>query len=417
MPFFSLIALALGVVLATSPARAQLPNFNFTAAAELPQCVTSCGLQILGSFNCTIGDPCYCAQSGPMVDALTSCVIKACPSEVEALKGAQFQASSCGFVPHQDEGPRARAVLIAFLVLATLFFFARLASRWPQWGGAGYRWDDGVATICYLPIVASVVCGLVMVHYGMGQDVWTLPIPYVLHWAKWFVASQPIYIFAAYFTKLSLLLLYLRIWPEADSTNHNFRLLCKALSWFLSLAAFAALMATVIGCTILCGWRYNNTSCINCAALAYYSGSMNAVLDIVIIILPVPRLLALQITMKQKLGIISCFLVGLVVTACAIVRLTELHKLNSVGNATWDYLPFTLWCGIELCCSMICCCMPAMAGFLRRCFESMTAGKGSCGLSHGDSGLGRPQKIKENNDSDVCIDMASLKPIAARETP
>lgn len=85
------------------------------------------------------------------------------------------------------KGPRARAVLIAFLVLATLFFFARLASRWPQWGGAGYRWDDGVATICYLPIVASVVCGLVMVHYGMGQDVWALPIPYVLHWAKVFI--------------------------------------------------------------------------------------------------------------------------------------------------------------------------------------------------------------------------------------
>lgn len=61
--------------------------------------------------------------------------------------------------------------------------------------------------------------------------------------------------------------------------------------------------------------------------------------------------------------------------------------------------------------------MPAMAGFLKRFFGTIAAGKSSRGLSHGDSALGRPEKIKENNDSDVCIDMASLKPIAAGETP
>lgn len=65
----------------------------------------------------------------------------------------------------------------------------------------------------------------------------------------------------------------------------------------------------------------------------------------------------------------ACFLVGFVVTACSIVRLTRVQGLQESRNVTWDFAPAGLWSLIEVYCSLICCCMPAMAGLIKRCWR------------------------------------------------
>ncbi|SMQ54023.1 unnamed protein product [Zymoseptoria tritici ST99CH_3D7] len=416
----SLFTLAFGAILTFSQVRAQIA-INLTSIAELPECITTCGTQVLPSLNCAIGAPCYCDQGGPVYSALTACVISKCKTTKEALKGQQFQANSCGWIPHKNAAPRLMAILIAFLTAATLFLIARLASRWPRWGGAGYGWDDIVAVLSFIPIAATFACGFGMIHNGLGQDVWTLPIPKVLTWELWFFSVQPIYVLSAYSVKTTLILLYLRVWRE-DASNRKFRLVCKGIGCFVVLAAIAAIMATTFGCVpIAAAWRYTNQAngaCINRVGLAYYSGSMNVILDIIIIILPIPKVLALKITTKQKIGLISCFLVGFAVTACAIVRLTTVHKVSNITNATWDFLTFAQWSGIELSMSMICCCMPAMAGFLKRCFRYMT-GKSSHESVQADKSLVQentlhPEKTYDSLHSEMSGDVASV-PTYARK--
>ncbi|SMQ48824.1 unnamed protein product [Zymoseptoria tritici ST99CH_3D7] len=334
----------------------------------------------------------------------------------DLLEEIRFQGSSCDWTIHQDAGLTAKAILITFLILATLIVSARLASRRSRWGGAGYRWDDGVAALIFIPIVGAFACGFGMIQNGLGRDVWTLTTPEVLRWSLWFFAEQPLWVFSAYFTKLSLLLLYLRIWKE-DSSTRNLRLLCKGIAWFLSIAACAMTMATILGCTpISAAWRLTNVAkgaCVNRPLLAYFAGALNAILDIVIIILPIPKVLALRVTMQQKLGLVSCFLVGFVVTAAAVVRLTQVHKLRKLTNITYDFVDFVYWCGIELSLSMICCCMPAMAGLLKRC-SKWVSGTSSQGLSKGDLDLVFPEKTYDSHYSDVSSDPASPAPVAAR---
>jgi hypothetical protein len=41
-------------------------------------------------------------------------------------------------------------------------------------------------------------------------------------------------------------------------------------------------------------------------ALGYTVGVFNAVLDVVIIVLPIPRLLKLEVSIRQKLGYVIC---------------------------------------------------------------------------------------------------------------
>lgn len=62
----------------------------------------------------------------------------------------------------------------------------------------------------------------------------------------------------------------------------------------------------------------------------------------------------------------SCFLVGFGVTAISIIRITSLSALTASRNPTYDFAAPGFWSLVEVYCSIICCCMPAFAGFLHR---------------------------------------------------
>jgi hypothetical protein len=116
---------------------------NLTAAAELPECIITCAVQVFPTLNCAIDSPCICESKGPVADALAACATEKCSSLRDVLASVKFQASSCGFRTDRNSGPTAGAVYIALFVVTTLFVITRLASRYPRWGGAGFRWDDG----------------------------------------------------------------------------------------------------------------------------------------------------------------------------------------------------------------------------------------------------------------------------------
>ncbi|SMY20669.1 unnamed protein product [Zymoseptoria tritici ST99CH_1A5] len=363
-----LFALLIGAITTITQVRAEI-SFNLTAAAELPECVVSCGLSVLPRFNCTIGTPCYCAQTGPVARTLTSCVNNGCEKASDALTGLHFQADSCGWRRDRNTGPENRRISIALFTLTTIFVVARCSSRWERLGGAGFWWDDAVAFICYIPIVAMFIAGQRMFDLGMGRDLWVVSIPDLLTWSKWFFAVQPLYVFEAYLIKLSLVLLYLRIWP-AESGNYKFRRLCKVIAVFLLLGVLSCIPATIFAChPILTALNKPNRAggaCIDRIALYYAVGGINVVLDIIVIVIPLPLLLKLRMSTLRRSGIISCFLVGFIVTACSIVRLTHLRQLTTIRNATYDFMSLLQWCLIEVESSMICCCMPAIAGLLKR---------------------------------------------------
>ncbi|SMQ55452.1 unnamed protein product [Zymoseptoria tritici ST99CH_3D7] len=365
----SLLFIAIGAITTILPVRAEV---NLTAAAALPECIVKCGLSVSTKHNCPIGAACSCDLDGPVSKDLAACVTNVhhgCKAWADVLSGLHYQADSCDSPTDRNKQPAVKKTGIALFVLSTLFIIARLASRWPRWGGAGFGRDDGLAVICWLPILALTIAGLISLNLGLGRDLWTLSVSNVKDWAKWFFVSQALYVFGAFFTKLSLVLLYLRIWQESPETR-TFRLTCKATGAILMLGGVACILATIFSChPITNAIRYTNRAggtCVNRIALAYSVGGINAVLDIVVIALPIPRLSKLTISLRQKMGIISCFLIGFTVTACTVVRLTHLHSLTTILNPTWDFVELNLWSLIEVNCSMISCCMPAMAGFVKR---------------------------------------------------
>lgn len=187
------------LVLLASCVNAALSPEAIDAALKLPSCVTQCAIDNLPRFNCTIGDPCYCAMSGPVEDAMASCVIGGCPSLGDALEGLKFQALTCDYRTDRNVGPLTSGVAYALFGLATLFLCARFLSRWPRLRGAGLSWDDGeylaskagngtdeitgVVLLCYVPVLGITVTMAYMQNFGAGKDMWTSDIDKVLKYA------------------------------------------------------------------------------------------------------------------------------------------------------------------------------------------------------------------------------------------
>jgi membrane-associated HD superfamily phosphohydrolase len=98
-------------------------------------------------------------------------------------------------------------------------------------------------------------------------------------------------------------------------------------------------------------WKYANTAngtCINRLAAAYTYGGLNVIYDIIVVVLPIPKLMRLDVSTRQKAGILSCFLVGFIATGCSIVRLFTLNGLTTARNITWDFVPAGFWSIVSL---------------------------------------------------------------------
>lgn len=106
----------------------------------------------------------------------------------------------------------------------------------------------------------------------------------------------------------------------------------------------------------------------------YCGSAVNITMDLMVFCLPIPRLLGVQISTRKKVGICATFLVGLFVTVCSIVRLYYVVHWRTTTNPTWTNMPVGLWSLIEVDMGIICACMPALAGPLKKIWIA-TVGK------------------------------------------
>lgn len=114
--------------------------------------------------------------------------------------------------------------------------------------------------------------------------------------------------------------------------------------------------------------------CINSMAQIYAGSATNITMDLVVFVLPIPRLLKVQISTRRKVGICATFLVGLFVTLCSIIRLYYVIHWSATTNPTWTYTPIAMWSLIEVDVGVICACMPALSGPFKKLW-ARTIGK------------------------------------------
>ena len=128
------------------------------------------------------------------------------------------------------------------------------------------------------------------------------------HGVQWFYAAQILYKVVVTLYRISFLCLYLRIFVEK-----TFRLLCKLGIAFTVICQTAFILATIFQCyPIKAIWdkTVKDAHCINSEAFWYSYAMIKVVSDVTILLLPIRQILRLQLSWKNKLGLIGIFLMG-----------------------------------------------------------------------------------------------------------
>ena len=231
-----------------------------------------------------------------------------------------------------------------------------------------FGWDDTLIVLAFLTGVPMAVNQWYMTKHGLGQDIWTRSFEDVTEVLKLFYMAEVFYLTTTVLTKVSILFFYLRVF-----SSFTFRRIVWAVVGVCTAFYVSFVFALVFQCwPISYAWTRwdgeHSGQCINIGAGIFSHAAMNMVLDLVVLILPLPVLWKMQLTysIMGKVHIFVMFSFGLVVTVISALRLQTLVNFFNSRNPTYDFFAPALWSALEVYIGIICACLPAAKVFFFR---------------------------------------------------
>ncbi|KAK6837688.1 hypothetical protein RU639_001319 [Aspergillus parasiticus] len=252
----------------------------------------------------------------------------------------------------------------AVMAIATVFvglrFWARTTNK-----SANLAYDDWFVLVALAFAYGTGVCCILGGAYGIGKHIWVVEQNDVLMSMKIIFAYVILYATTVPMVKLSVLLLYRRI----------FR-----LTWTLYFCAFLSVgyaisvsttisLACVPSSFFWTQWVYplSGGYCrINLYQFYLWNGVANLFTDVIILCLPMPIVWSLQMPKGQKWAISGIFLLGGFVCVATIVRICAITKMKDSVDITWVIGDAMIWSNVEPCIGIVSACLPTLRPLLRQ---------------------------------------------------
>ncbi|KAL4876880.1 hypothetical protein BJY04DRAFT_138127 [Aspergillus karnatakaensis] len=252
----------------------------------------------------------------------------------------------------------------AMMAIATVFVGLRFWARMVR-EGASLAYDDWSLLVALSFAYGTGICCILGGEYGIGKHIWVVEPNDIVLSMKIIFAYVILYATTVPMVKLSVLLLYRRI----------FR-----LTWSLYICAFLSIGYTISVAT---------TISVACVPTSYYwtqwveplSGGVcridlyqfylwnavaNLLTDVIILCLPIPIVWRLQMPRSQKLAISGIFLLGGFVCVATGVRIHAITKMGSSVDITWVIGDAMIWSNVEPCIGIVSACLPTLRPLLRQ---------------------------------------------------
>lgn len=184
----------------------------------------------------------------------------------------------------------------------------------------------------------------------------------------WVNASYIIYCLMVFFTKLSILLQYLRIFAPTRKGNMFIYVGVHLCIWsnlicYLVLTVFAITLCTPRRKI----WNPLMTTghCFSIDAIYQFSGVFNVISDFAILILPMPCVWRLRLSLKKKILLTMIFATGFFACTTSILRTYYTWKIVQSPDISYNIMPFGLWSAAELATGIIISCLPVIPKFFQ----------------------------------------------------
>ncbi|KAF4967937.1 hypothetical protein FSARC_4590 [Fusarium sarcochroum] len=339
---------------------------TISQAQGMPDCAATCLATGLKDSKCNATDAeCICTDT-ILMNTVAACTLQSC-TVVEALAARNGTATLCK-EPVRDKrlvAPIATAISGSMaLAFVALRVFECLYHK-------KFQWADACAVCAMLSSIPMDVFEFYMMANGFGRDVWTLTEQQITSVVKYTWITQVSYIPAICLTKIAIISIYLRVFPDK-----TFQKICWATIIHCSLFLFSTTITAILACVPVqaawTNWKGDAEGmCYDNNAFWWAHSAINIITDLWIIGLPIPGLLKLQLGTKKKIFLILMFSVGIVITVVSIVRFSGLITYSATSNPTYNNVMVATYSVIECNVSIMCCCMPSLLAFLRRAYPSL----------------------------------------------
>ncbi|KAI1080804.1 hypothetical protein F5B20DRAFT_95011 [Whalleya microplaca] len=279
-----------------------------------------------------------------------------------------------------DQSTANAVVAVVCAVIATVSLVLRLWAKMSQ--RASVTADDALIFIALIFVYGTCALTIMGGHYGSGKHLWANNLPDVSMVFKLLYAYTYVYAGSVSFTKLGILLFYRRIF-QRGSKSFFYRLYFAA---FMCTGYPLAIWFTMAG---ICNpvsqfWTQfigTQGTCVDVNAAFLTMTVINMVNDIIVLVVPIPEILQLQMSFKKKIGVCGIMLLGSFVCVVSCVRIWAFVKFIHTTDLTWATSSVFLWSSIEPAAGILSACLPNMRPLFRRAKDKIT----SASKSHGDT--------------------------------
>ncbi|ROW13325.1 hypothetical protein VPNG_05533 [Cytospora leucostoma] len=259
-------------------------------------------------------------------------------------------------------------VSVTFFVVACLCVALRFYIRI---GKKTVGIDDYTVIVGLISTAALLFTTILAGQLGAGKHVWTNDVNSFVTLLKVVYAEPYVYAVAVTTTKISILLLYRRLFHAGSSvTNHLFAgtyWTAAGLTILYPIIMFTTMAASCQPTSY--NWeRYLGSTegkCIDIGLFYFVIAIINMVVDVIILGVPIPRIMALQLNKRDRSSIIGIMLLGGFVCVASVFRIYYLRRLENSTDVTWWMGPGMAWSSIEPSVAIISACLPTFAPLLR----------------------------------------------------
>ncbi|KAJ0327643.1 hypothetical protein COL5a_005612 [Colletotrichum fioriniae] len=282
---------------------------------------------------------------------------------------------------------RNDAAVIVLAVLASVAVVLRLMARFLQ--GHSLRADDWTILLSLLLVGATVGLSIAGGAYGAGNHIWSFTPLDLTQVFKILYAYTFIYGTACAATKISILLFYQRIFLLSTASSPSFKFSLVA-GYVLSIAYPIIIWATMANACRPLSFYWNQFvgeegKCIDINTFYLALAIINMVNDVIVLLIPIPQILKLQMSGRKKAAVCSIMLLGSFVCVASIVRITHLSTFSRALDITWQMGPVFIWSAIEPSIAIVSACLPHLAPLRRLVRHKISS---SLGHSSGNAGGG-----------------------------
>ncbi|KAL2827120.1 hypothetical protein BJY01DRAFT_255788 [Aspergillus pseudoustus] len=256
----------------------------------------------------------------------------------------------------ESRQPLLLSVVILFIVVSTIAVLLRLASR--KVGHIKWQLDDTLVILGWLTFNAFMGLTIADIrHGGVGLHQASVSTTALSNWAKFLLASSLVYIYAVGFPKLAIVVLYI----TSFSSHRASKIICYITGITLCVSIAANTAAGFAICRPLHAlWDGGIAEhCFNINAWFRYGRVVNIVSDVVMLVLPVPHVVKLNLRPGVKLAVLATFLLGSVGLIASVIGFTRISTTNAVADNTWSAAQIFLWSTVEIGMYHVAACMIA----------------------------------------------------------